>query len=205
MMKNLNVIFMLMTSIFSLIGCNNANDPSDWSTKKTDRWFEKGEWLNGWSVLPDPSVNRKAFAVAYYKNKERWNTAFTFLGKNDLTKLEVRRYDLDDDNLYLLVTDYMSKNEENTRPEAHRKYIDIQYVISGNELIGLAPISAQTSVLEPYDTLKDIEFISVGMEKKLKATPDKFFIFFPGDAHRPGIKKDENSPVRKLVVKIKID
>ncbi|MFA5820146.1 MAG: YhcH/YjgK/YiaL family protein, partial [Bacteroidales bacterium] len=38
-----------------------------------------------------------------------------------------------------------------------------------------------------------------------KATPDKFFIFFPSDAHRPGLKVGENSQVRKVVVKVKVD
>jgi YhcH/YjgK/YiaL family protein len=204
-MKHLIVSVMVVLSIVSFNGCSDSNDPSGWSSSKINKWFEKGEWLNGWSVSPDLSINRKSFAIAYFKNKERWNAAFTFLKNNDLSKLEIKRYDLDGNNLYVMVSDYISKNEENARSEAHKKYIDIQYVISGKELIGAGPMSTMTSVLEPYDDTKDIEFLTISQEKKLKAAPDKFFIFFPDDAHRPGIKDGENSSVRKLVVKIKID
>ena len=47
----------------------------------------KHEWLNGWNVTPDASINKKEFAVYYFKNKERWDKAFAFLKDNDLTKL----------------------------------------------------------------------------------------------------------------------
>jgi len=66
-------------------------------------------------------------------------------------------------------------------------------------------MSLKKDVLEPYDGTKDIEFLTVtGGENRL-ADPDRFFIFFPEDAHRPGLKDGENSPVRKVVVKVKVD
>ena len=194
-----------MTSLSVLSGCSGDADPATWSSKKTDKWFEKGDWLNGWQVKPDQSINRKAFVVSYFKNKERWDKAFLFLKSHDLSVLEIKRYDIVGDNLYAPVSEYLTKNEEDARYEAHQKYIDIQYVISGKELIGIAPMSQKKDVLEPYDSAKDIEFLTVtGGENRL-ATPDSFFIFFPDDAHRPGLKDVENSPVKKVVVKVKVD
>ena len=189
----------------TLSGCTGSSDPSAWSAQKIDTWFEKGDWLNGWQVKPDQSVNRKAFAVSYFKNKERWDKAFIFLKTNDLTALELKRHDIDGDNLYAPVSEYLTKNEEDARYEAHQKYIDIQYVVSGKELIGVAPMSQKKDVLEAYDSTKDIEFLTVTGGENLPALPDRFFIFFPDDAHRPGLKDGENSPVRKVVVKVKID
>lgn len=204
-MKTLIFKIMVTTSFLTLLGCNSSTDPSTWSSKKTDKWFEQREWLNGWTVSPDASINRKEFAISYFKNKERWDKAFTFLKNSDLANLELKRYDLDGDNLFATISEYFTKNEDEAMFEAHRKYIDIQYVISGVEQIGIAPISLKKEDLVPYDATKDIEYITVVQSTNLKATPEKFFIFFPSDAHRPGIKDGENSPVRKVVVKVKID
>jgi YhcH/YjgK/YiaL family protein len=78
-------------------------------------------------------------------------------------------------------------------------------VISGKEIMNLAPISTLKEVLTPYDAAKDIEFITVSKVVNYKATPSNFFIFFPDDAHRPGLKDESNSPVRKVVIKVKVD
>jgi len=196
---------MATVSLLSILGCSGTSDPAKWSNRKINRWFEKEEWLKGWSVKPDPTINRKSFAMAYFRNKERWDKAFDFLRNNDLSKLELKRHDLDGNNLYVTISEYLTKNEENARYEAHRKYIDIQYVVSGKELIGIAPMSLKKEVLEPYNETKDIMFLSVTQVNNYKATPETFFIFFPDDVHRPGLKDGESSPVRKVVVKVKID
>jgi YhcH/YjgK/YiaL family protein len=204
-MKKLIIKVMLLASFLGFIGCKGSTDPSEWSSKKIDSWFEKGEWLNGWTILPDASINRKELAVAYFKNKERWDKAFGFLKSSDFSKLEIKRYDINGDNLYATVSEYLSKNIENAKFEAHQKYIDIQYVISGSEMMGVAPMSMKKDVLAPYDATKDIEFMTVTQNSEYKATPDRFFIFFPSDIHRPSVKVDENSQVRKVVIKVKID
>jgi len=204
-MKKIISGIMILITFFGLTGSKNASDPSTWSSKQVDKWFKKGEWSEGWTVTPDASINKKELAILYFKNKERWAKAFKFLKSNDLTKLELKRYDIDGDNLFATVSEYQSKNEESAKFEAHRKYIDIQYVISGKEIMNLAPISTLKEVLTPYDAVKDIEFITVSKVVNYKASPSNFFIFFPDDAHRPGLKDGSNSPVRKIVIKVKVD
>jgi YhcH/YjgK/YiaL family protein len=196
---------MVFMGLLGLFGCKSSTDPSQWSTKKIDSWFEKGEWLNGWQVKPDATINRKELAVSYFRHKERWDKAFAFLKDNDLAKMEVRRYEIDGDNVYAPISEYMTKNEEDAKYEAHQKYIDIQYVINGKELIGIAPMSLKKEILDPYNPEKDVMFLSVERIINFKATPDRFFIFFPDDTHRPGLKDGENSQVRKVVVKVKVD
>jgi biofilm protein TabA len=71
--------------------------------------------------------------------------------------------------------------------------------------MGVAPISAKEEVLTPYDETKDIEFMTVKQSNNYLATPDRFFIFFPTDAHCPGLKVDENLQVKKVVIKVKVD
>ncbi|MBN1109090.1 MAG: YhcH/YjgK/YiaL family protein [Bacteroidales bacterium] len=204
-MKNLLFKVMVFTGILGFLGCKSSTDPSSWSDKQIDTWFEKGEWLNGWNVKPDASINRKTFALSYFKHKDRWDKAFSFMKESDLENLELKRYEIDGDLVYAPVSEYITKNEEDARFESHRKYIDLQYVVSGRELIGHAPASEQGEILEPYSEANDIMFMTVGSSKKLEAIPDRFFLFFPDDLHAPGMKDGENSPVRKVVVKIRID
>lgn len=204
-MKKLILSIMVLISFFGLLGSKSDSDPATWSNKKIDKWFSKNEWLDGWAVTPDASINRKEFAVSYFKNKERWGKAFKFLKSNDLSKLELKRYDIDGDNLFATVSEYLSKNEEIAKFEAHKRYIDIQYVISGREVMNIAPMTTVKEILTPYDATKDIEFMTFDKIVNYKATPANFFIFFPSDAHRPGLKDGVNSSVRKVVIKVKVD
>ena len=204
-MKKFAFIFFTIMSIIGFNGCKSWQDPARWSSSELDKWFDKHEWLNGWNVAPDASINKTELAVYYFKNRERWDKAFTFLKENDLTKLEPKRYDIDGDNLYASVSEYMTKNEEDAKFEAHRKYIDIQHVINGAEQMSITPLSKKMEEIVPYDPAKDVEFMTVNEASSYEATPDKFFIFFPSDIHRPSVKIGENKNVRKVVVKVKID
>jgi YhcH/YjgK/YiaL family protein len=195
---------MVLISFLGFTGSKSDSDPSTWSNKKIDKWFASKEWSAGWNITPDASINKKEFAVSYFKNRQRWENAFKFLKSNDLSKLELKRYDIDGDNLFATVSEYLSKNEETTRFEAHRKYIDIQYVISGKEIMNIAPLYTAKEVVTPYDATKDIEFLTIEKIDKYIATPSNFFIFFPDDAHRPGLKDGVNANVRKIVIKVKV-
>jgi biofilm protein TabA len=204
-MKKLILKIMVLISFLGIFGFTSSTDPAKWSTQKINKWFEKGEWLNGWNVKPDGSVNRRELAISYFKNKERWDKAFTFLKTNDLSKLEIKRYDIDGDNLYAPVSEYLTKNVGDAKYEAHRKYIDIQYVIQGIEQMSIAPVSMKDQVISPYDAAKDVEFMTVKQSAEYNATPSNFFIFFPSDIHRPGVKVGENTHVKKIVIKVKVD
>jgi YhcH/YjgK/YiaL family protein len=204
-MKNLFLMSLILISFFGLAGSKSVKDPSTWSKKEIDQWFEKGEWLNGWSVKPDVSINRKELAISYFKNKERWDKAFIFLKNSDLSKLEVKRHDIDGDNLFATVSEYQTKNEADAKFEVHRKYIDIQYIIKGTEKMSVAPMSMKKDEITTYDETKDIGFMSVTKFSSYNATPGCFFIFFPSDIHRPGVKLGDNAPVRKVVIKVKVN
>ncbi len=194
---------MVITSFMGIFGF--SSDPAGWSDDKLNKWFEKGDWLNGWDIKPDSSINRRTFASSYFKNRKRWDKAFSFLKNNDLSKLEIKRYDIDGDNAYAPVSEYLSKNKEDARFEVHQKYIDIQYVIKGVEQISVASLSAIDKITSPYDEAKDIEFMTVKESSTYKATPGNFFIFFPSEIHRPCIRLNENTQVKKIVVKVKVD
>jgi len=204
-MKTYLTKIILMAVILSLFGCNGNNDPASWSDEKVNEWFDKGEWKNGWQVTADNSINRREMAVSYFKLKDRWDSAFAFLKNNDLSALEAKRHDIDGNNLYVSITDYNTKNVEDANYEAHRKYADIQYVVSGREQIGIVPISMKDQIVQEYNGTNDIEFFTVKEAKNHPADPGVFFVFFPGDAHEPGLKVDSVAAVRKVVVKVSLD
>ena len=117
---------------------------------------------------------------------------------------KIGRYELEGADLFVYVDEYVTRNEEDVLFEAHKKYADIQVLISGKEKIGILPLK-NTSIFIPYDENKDIMFLTAEAENYRIATPEKFFLFFPDDAHRPTVKVLENTNVRKVVVKVRIN
>lgn len=159
--------------------------------------------LSDREIFPDTSINVREFSEQYMLNPERWDLAFSFLRKADLTGLEKGRYELEGTDLFVNIDEYVTKNEPNTRLEAHRKFADIQYIISGAEKMGIVALD-RTTMTVPYNEEKDICFLDSGDERFLSATPDRYFIFFPDDAHRPCLKAGGNAPVKKVVIKVRI-
>ncbi len=134
--------------------------------------------------MPDRSIDVNEYSRQYLLNPGRWDRAFSFLRDRDLAGLEKGRYELEGTDLFVIIDEYMTKNESDTRLEAHRKYADIQYIISGDEIMGIVPLG-KTSETVPYNAEKDVVFLESAKEKLLHATPGRYFIFFPDDAHRP--------------------
>lgn len=179
-------------------------DPKNWNENELREWFQTGEWKSGWEVCPDESVNPKELAKQFYKNKERWKKAFDFLHDNDLKNISVGRYELEGNDLYVMVQNYTTKNEENTSFEAHRNYADIQYIIEGKEKIGVIT-HENTKEITSYDSLKDIVLLASVQNNYRVATPSVFFVFFSEDVHRPCVKVNENIQIKKVVVKVRIN
>jgi YhcH/YjgK/YiaL family protein len=187
--------------IISITQCKSSSHPSSWSEQKLNEWFESGQYLNGLPIRPDPSIDRRAFATHYYENKVVWDKAFAFLKATNLPNLPLGRIELGD-NLFATVSEYFPKDPDTTLFEAHQRYIDIQYVISGREIINIAPLESMT-ITVPFNAQNDIVFGTVPKSSGLKASPDRFFIIFPAEAHRPGIMDgSNNSLIRKIVVKV---
>lgn len=124
------------------------------------------------------------------------------MSKNDLKNLQAGSYEIDGRNIYVNIDEYKTKSVFDSMPEAHRNYIDIQIVLSGNEKIGYANIKDGKTVVA-YDVNRDIEFLSADCEY-IKAYVGRFFIFFPQDLHHPCITDGNQSDIKKAVFKIKL-
>ena len=143
-----------------------------------------------------------------YKNfGERINKAFDFIENTDLKNLNPGKYEIEGKNIFALISEYQTKPESEGKLEAHRKYIDVQYVISGEERMGYAPLNKQ-EIIEKYKEENDIIFYK-GEKSFTKVEEGMFAIFFPVDLHMPGISTGNppraDSHVKKLVIKVRTD
>lgn len=199
-----NIIFLTLL-ILTTMSCSNTNtNPEKWTDDEVNTWFEKQEWLGGWQVQPDASVNRRSLAIHYLNNPRHWDQAFQFLKTANLHEMPLGKQELEGKHLFVSVDDYITKDKSETKYESHRKYIDLQYVIEGEELMGLTTLD-KVKVSEPYNEEKDLAFYEFEGGEYITTTPKNFVIFFPEDLHRPVMKVNENSRVKKIVVKILIE
>lgn len=141
-------------------------------------------------------------ADLYYGLDEKIKKALQFLQDTELENLEPGRIEIDGDDIFALVQKYTTKDFSDGKWEAHRKYIDIQYMVSGSESFGVVNIDYLESKAE-YDEENDIEFFD-GDGDYLQLNDDEFVILFPGDAHMPGIAVEEKEEVFKVVIKVAI-
>lgn len=125
--------------------------------------------------------------------------AFEFIQSNDLSKMEPGKTLIDGDKLFISVMEIDGKTPEAAKMESHRKYIDIQVVISGVETMGWTAIEHCTDAIEPYNGEKDLQFFTNKPSTYLTVHPGEFAVFFPEDGHAPGIG---NGPIKKAVLKV---
>lgn len=137
----------------------------------------------------------------YSKLTKRMAKGFEFIAETDLTSLESGNYQIENDDIFAIVQEYDTKEEKDCILEGHYKYIDIQYVIKGVEIMGFTPLTDQISVEENLE--KDYTFYK-GETSMLRVEEGMFTIFFPEDLHRPCVKAGQISKVKKVVVKVKI-
>lgn len=117
------------------------------------------------------------------------------------------RYEVDGDRMYVLVQSYETVHAiEFPRYEAHRRYIDVQYIQDGVEMMGWAPVD-QMQVNSEYSPENDVVLGSCPMSTAtpVKVAAGQAAIFFPQDAHAPKLAAAGPCPVKKIVVKVLIE
>lgn len=139
-------------------------------------------------------------ASLYYNLSERIQLGLKYLQETDLSKLEPGKYEIDGTNVYAAVSSYETRTMDLVKWEAHKKYIDIQYIIEGTEKMGYSYITEMNSPTE-YNEAKDVLFYQ-GNGDFVTVRSGNFAIFFPEDVHAPNMAVDTPSAVKKVVVKV---
>ena len=130
---------------------------------------------------------------------------FDYIKTTDFSRMEDGKYPIEGGAI-LNLSSYETKNPEDKKAEAHKKYIDIQYVVSGQEMIGVSSENPGNELLQDYNEEKDCTFYKkIANEHFLAMRQGMFAVFFPGDIHRPGCILHEKSDVRKVVIKVPVN
>lgn len=137
----------------------------------------------------------------YYGIHKNIKPAMEFIEKAVAENLEVGRYELDGKNLFALVQEYDSKTE--AKWEYHRKYIDIQFIVSGKEIITWDNIKNVPDGVE-YNEEKDIAKFDMEGGTDVVMEAGYYSILYPQDLHQPGRVFDKVEPIKKIVVKIAV-
>jgi YhcH/YjgK/YiaL family protein len=141
-------------------------------------------------------------AARYESLNSRFAKAFAFLRTVDGTQA-LGRHDLDGDHCFALVQTYGTKPAEKALFEAHRKYIDVQFIHSGRETILWAPLPAMREQTMAYDEAKDAALWKLVPDvTPLHLGAGHFAILFPQDAHAPCVEWERPEEVFKVVVKV---
>ena len=138
---------------------------------------------------------------AYLTMHPRFARAFAWLASQDWASVADGKLPIDGEDLIAIIEGGTTAAAANKRFESHRRYLDIQYVISGGERMGWCPASA----MEPGDQAgPDIWFHpEPRVSQQLVVTPGQFAIFIPGEGHKPCcLLAGDPAPFRKCVMKV---
>ena len=140
-------------------------------------------------------------ASRYYALGADFVKAFEYLQQTDFTTLEKGKYEVDGTHIFAIVNEYDTIDEAGEQMESHRKYIDVQYIVKGEELIGHDFLYEQ-QVSRAYDEETDYMLYAERPAFYSKLAKGQFAIFFTTDLHMPNLKVNASIPVKKVVVKI---
>jgi biofilm protein TabA len=145
-------------------------------------------------------------AASYVNLSSSIATALGFLSRHDLAKLPLGRHEIEGDRIFAIIQEYPTRPREQCFWEAHRKYIDVQFIQTGVEAMGWSPIQ-RMKVSKHYDEQKDLTVFD-GKGQVVEVPANSFIIFMPHDVHMPCLTAGNGSvphPVRKIVVKVAVE
>ena len=141
-------------------------------------------------------------ASLYYSCHPAFEKAFEFLN-GKLDELSNGRHDIDGQNLFAIVNDMILCPEGAGAYEAHKKYIDIQYIMMSSETIAYSSLDKLTPKNE-YDDEGDAQLYT-GEGSLINLDEGHFAVFFPQDGHMPGIlPKGGSGNSKKIIIKVRV-
>jgi len=148
-------------------------------------------------MIKDNLINSET----YYTISENLKTGFNWLKNTDLELIADGKYTISD-HVFANVQSYETKDDAPF--EAHKKYIDIQYMVDGEEFIEVTDYN-NTEITVEYDSQKDIEFLECKKQKDtFRLQAGNFLVLFPQDAHKPALNPNKKLFVKKVIVKVGI-
>ncbi len=145
-------------------------------------------------------IDRIENAALYYPLHPKFKQAFDYIAQINIHTLPAGKHEIDN-SMYVLVQEYTTKPKVEGKWEAHRLYIDLQYVVQGAEGMGYANIHD----LRQDEYIPEKDFLPLfGEGQQIELRNGYFVLLFPRDAHMPSMALGESKPARKIVVKIAV-
>jgi YhcH/YjgK/YiaL family protein len=152
-------------------------------------------------------LDRLEYAGMYRSLGPRIAMALDYLSRTDFSKLATGRHEIDGDRVYAMVARNKLNPMSKIAWEAHRKYIDVQYIAEGIEQMGHATLLKDTAVAKEYVEKEDYALYETKGDMFL-VKAGGFAIFAPHDIHAPGLaptEADAGKEVLKVVVKCHVE
>ena len=131
-----------------------------------------------------------------------------YLRVTDFSNMVEGVYNIGDKHITAKVQRYETRKAVDCKPETHTKFVDVQFVAEGEELLGWCPLSPELKITEDYNFAKDVTFYQKLIpESCVVLSTGSFAVLHPVDVHRPCCSVDEDKPsnVTKVVVKIPVE
>ncbi|MBK1809948.1 YhcH/YjgK/YiaL family protein [Clostridium sp. YIM B02505] len=139
----------------------------------------------------------------YFGLGEKIKKALEYLENTDVSNLTPGKYHIENDEIFAMVSEYDTKSVEGALWEAHKRYIDIQYMVKGTEKMGYTNVENIETTVD-YDVEKDILF-GTAQGDFVTVEEGMFIIFKPQDGHMPSISVEKSETVKKVVVKVVVE
>ncbi|MBU1100382.1 MAG: YhcH/YjgK/YiaL family protein [Bacteroidetes bacterium] len=141
-------------------------------------------------------------AALYYGINGKIEKALKFLKETDFSKITTDRVEIEGEEIFALISKYKTIKPEDGKWEAHRQYVDIQFIISGGEDFGYVNVEYLDPTTD-YDPENDIQWFN-GDGDFFQLHEDEFVILFPQDAHMPKLAIEGSEEVKKVVIKVAV-
>lgn len=138
-------------------------------------------------------------SVADFLINTNHQAIFSQLEKGDSKKVVI-----DGERIFAIFQKYDSKDGREPIFEAHRKFIDVQYVHSGSEAI-LVSNGDEAMITQAYDVENDFELFQLKQWSTLHMTNGMAAVLYPKDLHAPGIQFQQSELIEKIVVKVAVE
>ncbi len=139
----------------------------------------------------------------YAMVSENIKNAIEYIKKTNFLEMETGKHEINE-NMFVLVNAYETQENKLEILEAHKTYIDFQYILEGSELIEYELFNQQ-KIHTHYNTEEDYILYQTSKAKsQIQFNTGMFAILFPNDLHLPGVINKEKSKVKKIVLKIKM-
>lgn len=142
-------------------------------------------------------------AEKYYNLDTKIFRALQYLQTTNFSNIEKGKYEVEANKIFALVNEYKTVNAATNQMESHLKFIDVQFIVTGEELIGHGFLANQT-ISKKYDKKNDYMLYADAPQFFSKFTAGMFAIFYPTDLHMPNLQVNKSILVKKVVLKVAV-